>query len=132
MLEKVDETLKSNKEIEENDEAADIFGSEKKDWKRVALQELLKSTVEVDILKGTVKEDIEALEPEQKENLRKRFAKNPKKAKELFGEDFVLAVMNSEDGDEEEIEETDEDVKKSFIDEIGDMSMEEAESILFD
>lgn len=131
MLEKVDETLKANKEIDENDAAADIFGSDKKDWRKIALQELMKGNVDNDIAKGSAEQDLMELEPEEKSQMRKRFAKNPKKAKELFGEEFVLAVMNSDDGEEAAVEETDEEVTKGFLDEISGMSIEEAESVLF-
>lgn len=133
MMEKVDETLQSNKDIEENDSAKQAYGSNKKDWRKVALQELMKAQQADELLKGTALEDFEALEPEQLKTYREKFAKNPKKMEEIFGKEFVLAVLNSNDEEEDETrEETDEEVKKSFLDEIGGMTMDEAESILFD
>ena len=134
MMEKVDETLQSNKDIDENDSAKQAYGTNKKDWRKVALQELMKAQQADELLKGSAREDFEELEPEQLKIYRKKFAKNPKKMEEIFGKEFVLAVLNSSDDDEKEtkVEETDEEVKKSFLDELGGMTMEEAESILFD
>lgn len=133
MLEKVDETLMTNKDIDETAAAEEAFGSNKKDWRKVALQELMKAQQSEELLKGTAREDFEALEPEQLATYRERFSKNRKKAEEIFGKEFVLAVLNSSDDEtEEKVEETDEEVKKSFLDEIGGMTLGEAESILFD
>lgn len=131
MLEKVDGTLKTNKDIDETAAAEEAFGSNKKDWRKVALQELMKAQQYEELLKGTPLEDFESLEPEQLAVYRKRFSKNRKTAEGIFGKEFVLAVLNSEDDDSGDAEETDEEVKKSFLDEIGGMSIDEAESILF-
>ena len=128
MLEAVNKTIKANKEKENNDAASAIFGSKQKDWKRVAIQELNKAEdEEIDIEKA--KKDFD-MDESAAAKIRKMYKKNPKVCIELFGKEFCEAALGKKIDDEEELE-TDEEVTKSFIDDLSDMSLSEAEDLLF-
>lgn len=128
MLEAVNKTIKANKEKEDNDAAAAIFGSKQKDWKRVAIQELNKAEdEEIDIEKA--KKDFD-MDESAAAKIRKMYKKNPKVCIELFGKEFCEAALGKKIDDEEELE-TDEEVTKSFIDDLSNMSLSEAEDLLF-
>lgn len=128
MLEAVNKTIKANKEKEKNDAAAAIFGSKQKDWKKVAIQELNKAEdEEIDIEKA--KKDFN-IDNAAAVKIRKMYKKNPKLCVELFGKEFCEAALGKKIAEEEEPE-TDEEVTKAFMEEFSDMSLSEAEDLLF-
>ena len=128
MLEAVNKTIKANKEKEKNDAAAAIFGSKQKDWKKVAIQELNKAEdEEIDIEKAKKDFDIDNAAAVK---IRKMYKKNPKLCVELFGKEFCEAALGKKVAEEEEPE-TDEEVTKAFMEEFSDMSLSEAEDLLF-
>ena len=128
MLEAVNKTIKANKEKEKNDAAAAIFGSKQKDWKKVAIQELNKAEdEEIDIEKA--KKDFN-IDNSAAVKIRKMYKKNPKLCVELFGKEFCEAALGKKIAEEEEPE-TDEEVTKAFMEEFSDMSLSEAEDLLF-
>lgn len=128
MLEAVNKTIKANKEKEKNDAAAAIFGSKQKDWKKVAIQELNKAEdEEIDIEKA--KKDFN-IDDAAAVKIRKMYKKNPKLCVELFGKEFCEAALGKKIAEEEEPE-TDEEVTKAFMEEFSDMSLSEAEDLLF-
>lgn len=128
MLEAVNKTIKANKEKENNDAASAIFGSKQKDWKRVAMQELTKAEdEELDIEKA--KKEFNMSE-KAAAKIRKMYKKNPALCVELFGQEFCDAALGKK-GAEKEEEETDEEVTKSFMEDLSGMSLDEAEDLLF-
>ena len=99
-----------------------------KTWKRKAMAILNKG--EEDIFEKAGGKPSE----EVKSKLKEIKKKNPKLYSQLFGsmtpEQGTKRAMNNPVEETEEVEETDEEVKKAFMDSLGDMSMEDAEAIL--
>lgn len=125
MLEAVNKTIKANKEKENNDAAAAIFGSKQKDWKRVAMQELTKAEEDaIDIEKA--KKDFNMSE-KAAAKIRKMYKKNPELCVELFGQEFCDAALGEKEGGVN----SDEDVVKAFVEDLSGMTLSEAEDILF-
>lgn len=119
IMEAIAGLAETNKMSEENEDAAEAFGSNV-DWKMEAHQILNKAVVYSDF-----KKPYETFEGDKTEMLLV-YKKNPKKFIEVFGEDF-LDILNDDDkkGD------NDGEIEESFMNDIGNMSIEEAESLLF-
>ena len=111
--------IDTNKKAEENEDAAELFGGNR-DWKIEVRQMLNKAVTYSD------------LEPEQseypfdKQDMLRKYRKNPKEFIEVFGEEFLEMLNRTPDK-----EKTEEEIEESFMNDIGIMSVEEAENILF-
>lgn len=126
-LEYIDGIEATNKQ--EDDQAEELFG-EKMDWTQTIVRDVLNKATDVDdMFEKGVKEEIasELSDSKTRKKMLAVYKKNPKLAKELFGED-VLKVLNEDK--EEKKEETDEEVVKAFEDSLNEMTMEQAEQIL--
>lgn len=120
IMESVAGLADTNRLAEENEDAEGVFGSNV-DWKIEAHQILNKAVVYSDFKKPE-----ETFEGDKVEMLL-AYKKNPKLFVETFGEDFLDILNNTKEDNKED----EEDTEKSFIADIGDMSIEEAESLLF-
>ena len=112
---------------EENDAFGDLFGGEK-DWRRSIIKELNKAE-DIDIEKSA-EEDLAEMDETSKKKMKECFKKNPKICKELFG-DEIIKLLNSDKVAESEEKETEEEVKKALEDSLGNMTIEEAEDVIF-
>ena len=110
--------IDTNKMAAENEDAAEAFGGER-DWKTEVRQLLNKAVVYSDL-----EEEAEDY-PYDKEEMIKRYKKNPKEFIEVFGEEF-LKILNKPDEPK-----SDEEIEEAFMNDIGTMSLEEAENLLF-
>ena len=130
--------LNSNYELEKMDDANEDFSrvlGSPKDFERVVVTELNKAIVVDDnyFEKAVFVEEINKLTDEQKKGYRELYKKNPKKFAKLFGLDIIEIL----DGKKEAIDKskskkkTDDEVKKAFENELGNMTIQEAENILF-
>lgn len=130
--------------VAKNNAAIKNLINEKKggEWRKTALKTLNKAE---DVILGTADDLFEkaaVVVPESKVEgaLKKILANDPKAYKELFGDlkpkemakRAVEQAKEDPEGVDIENEETEEEVAKAFCNTLGDMTIEEAESILFD
>ncbi len=126
MLEAVNAAIKANKQRKENDAASDLFGSEEDDWLDVAMDELMKSENNGALSENDEEEEY-VITDEISEKMKKMYKKDPDLCIELFGKEFCEAALKKKsDG-----KKGDNDVVKSFMDDISGMSLAEAENLLF-
>lgn len=126
MLEAVNAAIKANKQRKENDAASDLFGSEEDDWLDVAMDELMKSENNGALSENDEEEEY-VITDEISEKMKKMYKKDPDLCIELFGKEFCEAALKKKsDG-----KKGDNDVVKSFMDDISGMSLTEAENLLF-
>lgn len=121
-LEEVDGILSTNKMIDEDDSASELFGG-KKSWDRAVIQILNKANSYDELSKSVTSDD--AMSKESVAKLKKMYEKDPEGTVDLFGKK-VIEIINSDTDTEEE--QTDEEVIKAMMNE---MSVEEAEALLF-
>jgi hypothetical protein len=127
-LEYIDSIEDTNRNADD-DEGQRLYG-DKVDWTKTIVRDVLNKAVEADVLEKGVYEEIEELgDEESRKSMIALYKKNPKRARELFGDD-VLEVLNGKKDKKEKKEESEEKITKSFMDSLGDMSLEEAEQIL--
>lgn len=119
-MEAIQGVVGANKQAEENEDAAELYG-EDNDWKLQVRQVLNKAVTYTDFDRKMKTYDGD------KASMLLIYKKNPKEFIEIFGEDFLDILNNTNEKEDEE----EKDVEKSFINDIGDMSIEEAESLLF-
>lgn len=119
-MEAIQGVVGANKQAEENEDAAELYG-EDNDWKMQVRQVLNKAVTYTDFDKQMKTYDGD------KASMLLIYKKNPKEFIEIFGEDFLDILNNTNEKEDEE----EKDVEKSFINDIGEMSVEEAESLLF-
>lgn len=128
-LEYIDSIEDTNRNADD-DEGQRLYG-DKVDWTKTIVRDVLNKAVDADVLEKGVYEEIEELGDEESRNaMIALYKKNPKRARELFGEE-ILDILTGKKGDKKEKkEESEEKITKSFVDSLGDMSVEEAEQIL--
>lgn len=122
-------TIRSKDKSGINDNFDKLFGgnnSKARNWRASALRELNKAYSDTTIEKSTI-EDFENISEESKERYKERYKNNPKKFKELFGEKFIKYLM----GESDAVEDDENEVVKSIITDDFNMSIEEAQNILF-
>lgn len=121
ILEKISGDLESEKVSKQSSSLKRMLGAGKLN---------LEAIVERELNKGEISERLEAefssLGDDMKKEYKRLYKKDPKKFIELFGDEIIDFI--NEEGDYEVIEE--EDVTKSFEDEIGRMSLDKAEELL--
>lgn len=127
-LEYIDSIEDTNRNADD-DEGQRLYG-DKVDWTKTIVRDVLNKAVDADVLEKGVYEEIEELgDEESRKAMIALYKKNPKRARELFGDD-VLEVLNGKKSKKEKKEESEEKITKSFMDSLGDMSLEDAEQIL--
>ena len=125
--------LNSNYQVAQMNGINEDFGSvigKPKDFERIVVTELDKAIGSEDTYfeKAVFKKEANALTDEQKKTYKRLYKKDPKAFTELFGTEIIEiieGILKPKD------EETEEEVKKAFESQLGDMTIEEAENILF-
>lgn len=115
--------VRANKMIAQNEDAESVFGSAN-DWQAPVRQVLNKAVVYTDFEDTIKKREYKG----DKSKVLLMYKKNPEKFVEVFGKDFLDILM---DDDKRGDNNRDEDIEESFMNDIGDMSIEDAESLLF-
>lgn len=133
-LDYIDGVVATNKQAEESDDAEDLFGTAV-NWEREVIN-ILNKAEETDIEKAlppysvTKNIDVSEMDEVAKKKMLKFYKKNPNEFAELFG-DEVLNIINGK-SEKDVVEDMDEEeVKKAFQDSIGEMSLNEAEELIF-
>lgn len=133
-LDYIDGIVATNKQAEESDDAEELFGGTV-NWEREVLN-ILNKAEETDIEKAlppysvTKKIDVSEMDDTAKKKMLEFHKKNPKEFAELFG-DEVLKIINGKSEKDVVEDKDEEEVKKAFQDSIGEMSLNEAEDIIF-
>ena len=133
-LDYIDGVVATNKQAEESDDAEELFGSTV-NWEREVLN-ILNKAEETDIEKAlppysvTKKIDVSEMDDVAKKKMLEFHKKNPKEFAELFGDEVLKIINNKSEKDVVE-DKDEEEVKKAFQDSIGEMSLNEAEDIIF-
>lgn len=114
-----------------NEDFANYIGTGK-DFERIVVTALEKSIGnEKDYFeKAVFKEEYDSLTDSQKEVYKKLYKKNPEKFAELFGLDIIDIINGKKEAVDKSKKKTDDEVKKAFENELGDMTIQEAENIL--
>ena len=133
-LDYIDGVVTTNKQVEESDAAKELFG-DVINWEREVIN-ILNKAEETDIEKAlppysvTKKIDVSEMDETAKKKMLEFYKKNPNGFVDLFG-DEILEIINGK-SEEDVVEDKDEEeVKKAFQDSIGEMSLNEAEDIIF-
>lgn len=100
-----------------------------KDFERIVVTELEKSMGNEDTYfeKAVFKKEVDALTDEQKEIYKKLYKKDLKTFVELFGNQ-IIDIIN---GKAKPTDQTEDEVKKAFENQLGGMTLDEAENLLF-
>ena len=111
-----------------NEDFGHVIGKPK-DFERIVVTELEKSMGNEDTYfeKAVFKKEVDALTDEQKEIYKKLYKKDPKTFVELFGKQ-IIDIIN---GKAKPTDQTEDEVKKAFENQLGGMTLDEAENLLF-
>ena len=111
-----------------NEDFGHVIGKPK-DFERIVVTELEKSMGNEDTYfeKAVFKKEVDALTDKQKEIYKKLYKKDPKTFVELFGKQ-IIDIIN---GKAKPTDQTEEEVKKAFENQLGGMTLDEAENLLF-
>ena len=111
-----------------NEDFGHVIGKPK-DFERIVVTELEKSMGNEDTYfeKAVFKKEVDALTDKQKEIYKKLYKKDPKTFVELFGKQ-IIDIIN---GKAKPTDQTEDEVKKAFENQLGSMTLDEAENLLF-